>query len=145
MKEVRAAARRINARFGLEGWQPVRLSIRDDFATTMAAYLVYDVLLVNPVFDGMNLVAKEGPVLNERDGALILSENAGAFEELGRYALTIDPFDVGQTADSIGAALDMDEGERSRRAAGLRDVIEANRLDGWVQAQLEDLERARRP
>jgi trehalose 6-phosphate synthase len=145
MKEVRAAARRINARFGHKGWQPVRLSIRDDFATTMAAYSVYDVLLVNPVFDGMNLVAKEGPVLNERDGALILSENAGAFEELGRYALAIDPFDVGQTADSIGAALDMDLGERSRRAAGLREVIEANRLDGWVLAQLDDLERARRP
>jgi trehalose 6-phosphate synthase len=145
MKEVRAAARRINARFGRKGWQPVRLSIRDDFATTMAAYSVYDALLVNPVFDGMNLVAKEGPVLNERDGVLILSENAGAFEELGRHALAIDPFDVRQTADAIGAALDMDEGERSRQAAGLRESIEANRLDKWVQAQLEDLERARRP
>jgi trehalose 6-phosphate synthase len=93
----------------------------------------------------MNLVAKEGPVLNERDGLLILSENAGAFEELGRHALAVDPFDVGQTADAIGAALDMDAGERSRRAAGLREAVEVNRLDRWVRAQLEDLERVRHP
>ena len=141
--QCRAAARRINARFGRKGWQPVHLSIKDDFSMTLAAYTLYDALLVNPVFDGMNLVAKEGPVLNERDGVLILSENAGAFEELGMHALPVNPFDVGQTAEAIAAALEMDEEDRARRASGLRGAVEANRLDRWVQAQLDDLERVR--
>lgn len=141
--QCRAAARRINARFGRKGWQPVRLSIKDDVAMTLAAYSMYDALLVNPVFDGMNLVAKEGPVLNERDGVLILSENAGAFEELGAHALPVNPFDVGQTAAGIAGALEMPEGERARRASALREAVEANRLDRWVQAQLDDLDLAR--
>jgi trehalose 6-phosphate synthase len=140
LSECRAAARRINARFGRKGWQPVHLSIKDDVAITMAAYSLYDVLLVNPIFDGMNLVAKEGPVLNDRDGVLILSRNAGAFEELGRHALPINPFDVGETASAIATALEMNEEERTRRAAALREAVEANRLDHWVQAQLDDLE-----
>jgi trehalose 6-phosphate synthase len=142
LQECRAAVRRINRRFGRKGWQPIRLSIMDDVAITLAAYTMYDVLLVNPVFDGMNLVAKEGPALNERDGVLILSENAGAFEELGEHALAVNPFDVGQTAQAIAAALEMDEGERARRATALREAVERNRLDRWVQAQLEDLERS---
>jgi trehalose 6-phosphate synthase len=94
---------------------------------------------VNPVFDGMNLVAKEGPVLNDRDGVLILSRNAGAFEELGRHAIPVNPFDVGETAAAIGTALEMDEAERARTATALRETVEANRLDRWVQAQLDDL------
>ncbi|HEV8420677.1 MAG TPA: trehalose-6-phosphate synthase, partial [Actinomycetota bacterium] len=143
LRECRLAARRINARFGRKGWQPVRLSVMDDVAITLAAYTMYDALLVNPVFDGMNLVAKEGPALNERDGVLILSENAGAFEELGEHALGVNPFDVAQTAHAIAAALEMDEGERARRATALREAVERNRLDRWVQAQLEDLQRAR--
>jgi trehalose 6-phosphate synthase len=139
LSECRAAARRVNARFGRRGWQPVHVSIKDDVAITMAAYSLYDALLVNPVFDGMNLVAKEGPVLNDRDGVLILSRNAGAFEELGRHALPVNPFDVGEMAAAIGAALEMDEAERARRATALRETIEANRLDRWVQTQLDDL------
>jgi trehalose 6-phosphate synthase len=143
VRQCRAAARRINSRFGRKGWQPVHLSIKDDFALTLAAYTMYDVLLVNPVFDGMNLVAKEGPVLNERGGVLILSENAGAFEELGTHALPVNPFDIGLTAEAIAAALEMTEDERARRASALREAVEGNRLDRWVQAQLDDLERVR--
>jgi trehalose 6-phosphate synthase len=141
--ECRAVARRINARFGRKGWRPVHLSIKDDDSITRAAFTLYDALLVNPVFDGMNLVAKEGPALNDRDGVLILSKNAGAFEELGDHALSVNPFDVGETAQAIAAALEMDAGERARRAGLLREAVEANRLDQWVQAQLADLERAR--
>jgi trehalose 6-phosphate synthase len=143
LTECRAAVRRINARFGRKGWKPVRLSVRDDVAITLAAFALYDALLVNPVFDGMNLVAKEGAVLNEENGVLILSENAGAFEELGEHALTVNPFDVAQTAEAIAVALQMPQDERARRAAALRERVEGNRLDRWVQAQLEDLELAR--
>lgn len=143
VKDCRRTAEKINARFGRKGWQPVRLSLRDDLPMTRAAYALYDALLVNPVFDGMNLVAKEGPVLNERDGVLILSENTGAFEELGRHALAVNPFDVGGTAAAIASALQMDETERAWRAAALREAVTANRLDRWVEAQLDDLEEVR--
>jgi trehalose 6-phosphate synthase len=141
LRECTAAAERINGRFGREGWQPMELAIRDDFRSSVAAYGRYDVLLVNPVFDGMNLVAKEGPVLNRRDGVLILSENAGAFEELGRFALAVNPFDLEATARALAGALEMPALERTRRADGLRRAVRANPLAGWVQAQLDDLER----
>lgn len=142
-RECVRLAGRINERLGEDGWQPVELRVRDDFPSVLAAYRLYDVLLVNPVFDGMNLVAKEGPLLNERGGVLILSTNAGAAQELGEHALVVNPFDVAATADAIAEALTMDRDERARRAEGLRAAVRANELAGWVQAQLRDLEEAR--
>jgi trehalose 6-phosphate synthase len=90
----------------------------------------------------MNLVAKEGPVLNRKDGVLVLSENAGAFAELGRDALAVNPFDVGMTAQALETALEMRPGERAARAAGLRDAVVRNRLDDWVGNQVADLDAA---
>jgi trehalose 6-phosphate synthase len=139
LREVREEARRINRRFARKGWRPIRADIRDDYAETLAAYARYDVLLVNPVFDGMNLVAKEGPALNERDGVLILSENAGAHWELGEDAITVNPFDVEGTATALELALDMPAEERALRAKGLREVVEHNSIEEWVRAQLRDL------
>jgi trehalose 6-phosphate synthase len=138
--ECVGAAERINRRFGRAGWTPIRLTMKDDYARALAAYQLYDVLLVNPVMDGMNLVAKEGPVLNERDGVLILSETAGAFTELGAHAVPVNPFDVEGTARAIGVALDMDPVERQRRLRGLRTAVVRNPIERWVEAQLEDLE-----
>src|SRR5205823_7372751 len=105
LAEIDAAVRAVNERFGTGEWHPITLEIRDDFPRSVAAYKLYDVLLVNAIFDGMNLVAKEAPLVNERDGVLVLSENAGAHEELGRWALTVNPFDVVQQAEAIHAAL----------------------------------------
>jgi trehalose 6-phosphate synthase len=135
------AARRINRRFARRRWTPIRLSLKDDYARALAAYQLYDVLLVNPVFDGMNLVAKEGPTLNERDGVLVLSETAGASAELGRHAMLINPFDVEGTAAALASALDMDAAQRRTRARGLRSAVARNPIDRWVTAQLEDLDR----
>jgi trehalose 6-phosphate synthase len=140
MRDCRKAAERINRRFRRKGWTPIRMSIKDDYPAALAAYQVYDVLLVNPVLDGMNLVAKEGPILNERDGVLILSETAGAFTELGRHAVTVNPFDVEGTARAIGTALDMGQVERQRRMRGLRAAVAKNPIDRWLDAQLEDLD-----
>jgi len=140
-EEAVELAGRINGRLGREDWEPIRLSLKDDYPRALAAYRLYDVLLVNPVFDGMNLVAKEGPALNERDGVLILSENAGASAELGRHALAVNPFDVEATARSIATAVQMDPVERRRRARGLRAAVARNPIDVWVRAQVEDLER----
>jgi trehalose 6-phosphate synthase len=143
MDECSRMVDRINESFGRPGWQPAEMLVNDDLPLSIAAYQLYDVLLVNPVIDGMNLVAKEGPALNERNGVLVLSENAGAFSELGRHALRVNPFDITETAQALATALEMDGAERARRGRGLRAAIGRNRLDRWVPAQLEDLHRIR--
>ncbi|HEY1331874.1 MAG TPA: trehalose-6-phosphate synthase [Actinomycetota bacterium] len=137
------AVQRVNRELGAPGWQPIELFLREDYPNTLAAYEQYDVMVVNPVYDGMNLVAKEGPALNRRGGVLILSENAGAFHELGRYALGVNPFDIHQTAEAMWRALEMGEDERVRRARGLRAAVRRNTPDRWVSAQLADLARIR--
>ena len=104
---IQRAARTVNDRFQTVDWTPLDLQIADNFAQSVAAYKQYDVLLVNAIFDGMNLVAKEAPLVNERDGVLILSENTGAHEQLGEWALTVNPFDVSAQADAIHEALFM--------------------------------------
>jgi trehalose 6-phosphate synthase len=145
IQECQDVAERINDELGDEGWRPIEYSLEDNLPRALAAYGLYDVLLVNPVFDGMNLVAKEGPTLNRQNGVLVLSENAGAHAELGRYALGVNPFDVEATSQAIEAALEMASEERARRARGLKAAIRRNRLDDWVGRQLEDLERVTRP
>lgn len=117
----------------------VVLQVADDFPQSVAAYKRYDVLLVNAVSDGMNLVAKEGPLVNERDGVLLLSENAGAHEELAEWALTINPFDVQGQADALHEALSMGEDERRRRAEGLRAQVREHDVSAWLRGVLADL------
>ncbi|HJU57702.1 MAG TPA: trehalose-6-phosphate synthase [Actinomycetota bacterium] len=139
-----AEAERINDELGDDGWAPIELRLRDDYVGALAAYGVYDVLFVNPVIDGMNLVAMEGPLLNRRGGVLVLSRNAGAYGRLGRYALGVNPFDLGEMADALKAALEMPVDERTRRARGLSRLVLANPPSRWVGGQLEDLRRAQR-
>ena len=120
----------------------IQLFMKDDFDRTLAALSIYDVLLVNPIMDGMNLVSKEGPALNEADGVLVLSRGAGSFDELGRHAVEIgDSLDVGSTADALERALSMDPAERKRRAEALREEASRRRPADWIDAQLEDLRR----
>jgi trehalose 6-phosphate synthase len=142
---IQREARRVNDRFQLEGWTPIDLQIADNFAQSVAAYKQYDVLLVNAIFDGLNLVAKEGPLVNERDGVLLLSENAGAFEELGRWALPVNPFDVAQQAEAIHRALEMAPAERRARADAIREHVREHDLAAWVEAFLADLDRVASP
>ncbi len=129
----------VNTRHGTPDWMPIDLRIQDDFPVTLAAYAQYDVLYVNAITDGMNLVAKEGPILNRRDGVLVLSEYAGAYEELGAFALGVNPFNIEQQADAIYRALTMDPGEREDRARMLRTVVEGNSIEKWVAAQFTDI------
>jgi trehalose 6-phosphate synthase len=118
---------------------PIQLKLRDDLEEAVAAYKHYDVLMVNAMFDGMNLVAKEGPMVNEHAGVSILSENTGAHEELGDYALSVNPFDIQELADSIHAALTMPVEERRRRLAGLQEEITARNPGDWIDEQLRDI------
>jgi trehalose 6-phosphate synthase len=139
-----AEAERINRSIGDADWQPIELRLRDDYPRALAAYGLYDVLFVNPVIDGMNLVAMEGPVLNRRHGVLVLSRNAGAYGRLGRYAVSVNPFDLGEMSEALRTALEMPADERARRARGLSRLVLSNPPERWVRDQLEDLERAKR-
>lgn len=130
---------RINTRFGRDNWKPTRLELGEDIYRAVAAYRSYDVLLVNPIIDGMNLVAKEGPVVNERSGVLVLSESAGAHEELGNHALSINPFDVEVTAKAIHRALQMDRAERTERSTAIYQTVATNDVVRWIRHQLEDI------
>ena len=140
---VERAAAEVNERFGRDGWTPVELDVADDFPRSLAGYKQFDVLYVNPVFDGLNLVAKEAFLLNERDGVLVLSENAGAHEELGEWALTVDPFDVSGQAGALYEALVLPADERRRRAEAIRAHVRAHDIREWISAQLSDLDAVR--
>jgi trehalose 6-phosphate synthase len=138
---IQRAARAVNDRFQREGWTPVDLRIEDNFPLTVAAYKQYDVLLVNAIYDGLNLVAKEAPLVNERDGVLILSENAGAHEELGPWALSVNPFDIEEQAQAIHAAIEMSRDERRARLEAIREHVRTHDLGAWLATQLDDLDR----
>ncbi|MFJ9646922.1 alpha,alpha-trehalose-phosphate synthase (UDP-forming) [Streptomyces sp. NPDC004244] len=136
---VRDLAAEINAEFGTEDWQPVLLSVQDDFARSLAAYRLADVALVNPVRDGMNLVAKEIPVVSEQGCALVLSTGAGAYGELRGDAVTVNPYDVTQTAEALHEALSMPGGERLDRTKRLAAAATAMPPARWFTAQLTAL------
>jgi trehalose 6-phosphate synthase len=138
---VQRLAREISEEFGTEDWEPLVLQVDDDYARSLAAYRLADVLLVNPIRDGMNLVAKEGPILSERSCALVLSREAGAAAELGPDALVINPYDVSETAEALHAALMMTAPERARRAKSLAQAAAAMPPTKWFDDQLAALER----
>jgi trehalose 6-phosphate synthase len=139
LERIEALVAVVNHRHGTPDWMPIQLKLRDDLDEAMAAYKHYDVLLVNAMFDGMNLVAKEGPIVNQREGVSILSENTGAHEELGEYALSVNPFDIQELANSIYAALTMSPRERRRRATGLVQIVTSRDPGDWIDEQLADI------
>jgi trehalose 6-phosphate synthase len=139
LERIEAVVAVVNHRHGSPDWMPIQLKLRDDVEEAVAAYKHYDVLIVNAMFDGMNLVAKEGPMVNERSGVSILSENTGAHEELGEFALSVNPFDLQELADSIHAALTMHPVERERRHKGLVASVTARNPGDWLDDQLADI------
>jgi len=139
LERIEALVAVVNHRHGTTDWMPIQLKLRDDLDEAVAAYKHYDVLLVNAMFDGMNLVAKEGPLVNEREGVSILSENTGAHEELGEFALSVNPFDIQELANSIYAALTMSADERRRRAEGLVEIVTSRDPGDWIDEQLADI------
>jgi trehalose 6-phosphate synthase len=135
---------RINDELGVAGWRPIEARVQEDFLFAVGAYGAYDALVVNPVYDGMNLVAMEGPLVNRRHGAIVLSSNAGAYGRIGRHALIVNPFDVEETADAMLAALEMPSDERQRRARGLSRAVLGHTPDSWLAAQLHGVDEVRR-
>lgn len=137
LDELMAMAGQINAEYGNSEWEPVRVLVGENYPRAVAALRVYDVLLVNSIADGMNLVAKEGPIVNQRHGVLILSERTGARQQLEPGALVISPCDVYATAKALHQALVMSLEERQERAERLCGVIECEDINAWLCHQLE--------
>jgi trehalose 6-phosphate synthase len=144
-EECLAEAERINKEFERKHWQPIEVRVQEDYAFAVAAYDLYDVLFVNPTYDGMNLVAMEGPLVNRRDGVLVLSQNAGAFSRLGRQALGVNPFDLAETAEAIREGLELPDEERARRARGLSRTVQAHTPANWLADQLAVVDQVRPP
>jgi len=142
LRDIMSESGMINARFSTPYWEPVRIMVGDNYERAIAAMQFYDVLLVNPLADGMNLVAKEGALVNQKDGVLVLSEDAGAFYELGEQALTVSPFDVYGTADAIHKALTMPQDERHKRAETLQKIVKNADIRSWFYDQVDDAMRA---
>ncbi|MGQ0519545.1 MAG: alpha,alpha-trehalose-phosphate synthase (UDP-forming) [Actinomycetota bacterium] len=145
LERVRRVVADVNLKHGTSDWQPIDLRLEDDLEQAVAAYKLFDVLVVNAIFDGMNLVAKEAVLVNERDGVLALSENTGAHEELGEFAVTLHPFDIQQQADALHEALEMEPAERRRRLAACAELIRENDIGKWLSEQLRDARRLHHP
>jgi trehalose 6-phosphate synthase len=139
LDELMAAAGRVNATYGSSSWEPIRLLVGEDYFRAVAALQLYDVLLVNAIDDGMNLVAKEGPIVNQRHGGLVLSERTGARQQLASGAIIISPCDVYATAEALHQMLTMPEEERAERANRLRWLIEREDINVWLSRQLESI------
>ncbi|MFG2634064.1 trehalose-6-phosphate synthase [Streptomyces sp. NPDC048362] len=138
--EVRRVADEINTEYGTAGWTPVVLHVKDDFARSLAAYRLADVALVNPIRDGMNLVAKEIPVVSDEGCALVLSREAGAYEELGEEAIVVNPYDITGTAQALHQALTLPDGERAERSKRLAAAATALPPARWFLDQLHALD-----
>ena len=137
---IKTTAADVNARHGYDGWLPIDLRIGDNFPDVIAAYQQYDVLLVNAIADGMNLIAKEAPLLNETNGVIVLSERAGAFEELKPFVLAIDPLDVEATAAALERALELSQSERAARSIAIKEFLITHDINRWIDLQLGDLD-----
>ena len=138
--EVEALVGRINGRFGTPTWTPIHYMHRGvSTDVVLGLCRAADVMLVTPLRDGMNLVAKEFAASRiDDDGVLVLSEFAGAADEL-TDALLVNPYDIDGTAEAIHTALTMDPAERRRRMRALREQVSANDVHRWVSNFLETL------
>ncbi|CAM5721697.1 Alpha,alpha-trehalose-phosphate synthase OS=Streptomyces glaucescens OX=1907 GN=SGLAU_15435 PE=3 SV=1 [Streptomyces glaucescens] len=132
-------AAEINDEYGTADWTPVVLHVKDDFARSLAAYRLADVALVNPIRDGMNLVAKEVPVVSDQGCALVLSREGRRHEELGEDAVTVNPYDIVGTADALHRALTMPLSERADRTKRLTAAATALPPAQWFLDQLTAL------
>jgi trehalose 6-phosphate synthase len=130
--EIEQVVARVNDRWATRDWQPIILDHRDDFARSVAGFQRYDVLLVNPLRDGLNLVAKEGPVCNRRDGLVCLSPEAGAYDEMRSAAIAVHPYDLEQGAAALDTALTTPLDERAHIARRLRELAIARTPADWL-------------
>jgi trehalose 6-phosphate synthase len=143
LERIEALVAVVNHRHGTTDWMPIDLKIYENFYDAVARYKHFDLLMVNSLFDGMNLVAKEAPAVNTRDGVLMLSENTGSHQELIDHVISVNPFDIQEQADAIHRALTMGAEQKRQWAEGLRQIIFSHNPGDWVDDQLKDIEAVR--
>jgi trehalose 6-phosphate synthase len=141
LEEIMVAVGWINTKYGDNEWQPVELFVGDHYARAIAAMQIADVLLVNPIIDGMNLVAKEGATVSQNNSVLILSERTGAVEQLAEGSLVVSPTDIVGTMETLHQALQMPLEERQRRAEWLRMSVAREDITMWLYDQLLDIQK----
>ena len=141
MEEIQEAIDQINSAFGNETWKPIVTFMENNYVQAIAGMKLYDVLLVNPVIDGINLVAKEGPVVNTRNGVLVLSESSGTYPQLSEGSLGVSPADIEGTMQALYQAIAMTTEERKRRADILANAVRQEDINSWICRQLEDIGR----
>ena len=139
MEEIQQTAKSINQGYGTPEWQPIELFMENNYVQAVAGMRQYDVLLQNAVIDGMTLVAKEAPLINQRDGVVILSETAGAYPQLAEGVLPVASADVEGTMQAMYQALNMPQEERQRRSASMIEAVEREDINFWFQSQFEEL------
>jgi trehalose 6-phosphate synthase len=137
--EVVKIIEEINRRYGTDDWIPIQAFFGNDRTQALAAMQYYDVLLVNPIIDGMNLVAKEGPIVNLTDGVVVLSRTAGAFQQMGKASIPTSPTDIHETAQALYKALTLPSDERRIKAAMARQIVERQDLNKWLLRQISDV------
>jgi trehalose 6-phosphate synthase len=144
LERIEALVAVVNHRHGTTDWMPIDLKIYENFNDAVARYKHFDLLMVNSLFDGMNLVAKEAPAVNTRDGVLMLSENTGSHQELWDFVISVNPFDIQEQADAIHRALTMPAEQRRAWSQGLKDIIYSRNPGDWVDDQLHDIRELRK-
>jgi len=137
--EVEKIVEKVNQKYATPDWQPITAFYQNDRTQALAAMQFYDVLMVNPIIDGMNLVAKEGPVVNSCDGVLLLSRSVGAFPQLGKASIPTSPTDIDETAQALYTALVLPDAERHSLAIEARRIVEERDLDDWMDRQIKDI------
>jgi trehalose 6-phosphate synthase len=138
-EEILKLIEEINQKFGRNGWTPIQAFVQNNRTQALAAEQFYDVLLVNSVMDGMNLVAKEGPIVNQRNGVLVLSRTSGAFQQLEEGSIPISPADMVETAEALYKALTLSPEERRQKAELARQSVEQHDLKTWIAQQARDI------
>ena len=139
MDDIHQTVNHVNQTYGTDGWQPIQTFIENNYTQAVAGMKLYDVLLVNTIIEGMNLVAKEGPVVNKRDGTLVLSATSGAHHQLSKGAITVSPTDVEGTMDALYQAVTMSPEKRRENSAWLTEAVTQEDIGHWISRQLEDL------
>ncbi len=139
MDEIQQLIQQINSKFGTPSWQPIVPFIENNYTQAIAGMKLYDVLLVNTIIEGTNLVAKEGPVVNTRDGVLVLSNSSGVYRQLAGNVLSVSPTDVEGTMEALHQAINMSAEERQEMASNLLDSICREDINHWIYRQMRDI------
>ncbi|HEY9717442.1 MAG TPA: trehalose-6-phosphate synthase [Trichormus sp.] len=134
VEKVKQRVAAINTKYGKDGWEPIIFIPGHIEQSELAAwYQAADVLAVNPIRDGLNLIAKEYVASRQDEqGALVLSRNAGCAAELAQGALVINPHDPKEFANALQQALTMEVEEKRRRMTSMRRVVGWNQLHDWA-------------